>query len=205
MDKSDDNIIKTLNVILNEAKNSRTELLQYSNENLNHIWKSLTFLTVFSGLLITFTKYALENCETLFILPLIFSSFGLVCALYLSITGTLPSKSLLVLSPDVLYEQQVEENEQLIKKVIQTYLIHNKKYMLQLEKKSFVREYIHIVTIGSISEFVIFVVSCIYNQYELIFKYSAWLLLIIIIIYVIYKKCDEFKEIDKLKRKLDID
>jgi len=108
MAQSDDNIIKNLNVILNEAKVSRRELLQYSNESLNHIWKYVTFLTLFIGLLITFTIYALENCNPLVILPLILSSIFIASALYLSLIGTLPSKSLLVPDPDILYGNQIE-------------------------------------------------------------------------------------------------
>jgi len=205
MAQSDDNIIKNLNVILNEAKVSRRELLQYSNESLNHIWKYVTFLTLFIGLLITFTIYALENCNPLVILPLILSSIFIASALYLSLIGTLPSKSLLVPDPDILYGNEIEENEQFIKKVIQTYLIHNKKYMLQLEKKSFVREKIHLATIGSILEFIIFIVSCIYNQYGPFFNIVAYLSFWMILFHTISRIYDQTIEINQLKRELNLD
>lgn len=205
MDKSNDDFMKNLNVILNEAKNSRTELLQYSNESLNHIWKSSTFLILFIGLLATSTTFLYGNGESIANLPLIFSFILITFALFFSITGTLPSKSLLVPDPDVLYELMYEENDQLMEKLIQTYLINNKRYMLLLEKKSFVRGDIHILTIGSIIEYIIFVGYCIYNQYEFSFEIGSFLLFCIILFYGIYKKRGEIDDINRLKKELNLD
>ena len=130
MDKSNDNFIKNLNVILNEAKNSRTELLQYSNESRNQIWNSLTFLILFIGLLATSTIFLYENGESIASMPLILSIFLIICALFFSITGTLPSKSILLPDPDVLYELIDEENNQLMDKLIQTYLIKRPSWVV---------------------------------------------------------------------------
>lgn len=205
MDKSNDNFIKNLNVILNEAKNSRTELLQYSNESRNQIWNSLTFLILFIGLLATSTIFLYENGESIASMPLILSIFLIICALFFSITGTLPSKSILLPDPDVLYELIDEENNQLMDKLIQTYLINNKKYILQLEKKSSVRGDIHILTIGSIIEYIIFVGYCIYNQHEFLFEIGSYLLFCIILIYGTYKKIGEIDDINRLKIELNLD
>ena len=138
-------------------------------------------------------------------MPLILSIFLIICALFFSINGTLPSKSILLPDPDTLYELIVEENDQLMKKLIQTYLIHNKKYMLQLEKKSFVRGNISILIIGSIIEYIIFVGYCIYNQHEFLFEIGSFLLFCIILIYGIHKKIGEIDDINRLKIELNLD
>ena len=196
--------ISNLELVLNEAKESRKEKLERLIIQESRMWTALNFLPILIGIYITSVFFMYEK-KPINLSP----TLGITLALFaivICLMGVFPSIYRKI-KPDEMYALIEEKRKDVLDKLIQTYLIEEKELIHKIEKNALFMMLIIMLTIGSIIEFIYFGVICFIFQDELFISISInnmsifWAILIGIICgYIVYR----YKErTDRLKKELE--
>jgi hypothetical protein len=204
IDEIKENEISNLELILNEAKESRKEYMDRLIILESRMLTALNFLPILIGIYITslFYMYGKKPINLSLTLGITLALFAIVICLM----GVFP-RIYRKIKPDEMYALTEEKRRDVLDKLIQTYLIEAKELIHKIEKNALFMMLIIVLTIGSIIEFIYFGVICFIFQDELfvsisINKISMFLVILIGIIcaYVVYR----YKErIGRLKKELE--
>ncbi len=196
--------ISNLELVLNEAKESRKEKLDRLIIQESRMWTALNFLPILIGIYITSVFFMYEK-KPINLSP----TLGITLALFaivICLMGVFPSIYRKI-KPDEMYALTEEKRKDVLDKLIQTYLIEEKELIPKIEKNALFMMLIIVLTMGSIIEFICFGVICFIFQDELFISISInnmsifWVILIGIICgYIVYR----YKErTDRLKKELE--
>ena len=194
--------ISNLELILNEAKESRKEKLDRLIVQESKMWTALNFLPILIGIYLTTAVFMHEKRPICLSLPLGISLT--LFAIVICLMGVLPS-IYSTIKPDVMYALTEDKRKDILDKLIQTYLIDEKQLILKIEKNALFMMLIIVLTIGSIIEFIYFGAICFIFKDESFMFISTlsifWVILIGLICgCVVYR----YKErTDRLKKELE--
>ncbi|MCW3133284.1 MAG: hypothetical protein N2V78_03015 [Methanophagales archaeon] len=188
--------ISNLELILNEAKESRKEKLDRLIVQESKMWTALNFLPILIGIYLTSAVFMHEKRPISLSLPLGISLT--LFAIVICLMGVLPS-IYSTIKPDVMYALTEDKRKDILDKLIQTYLIDEKQLILKIEKNALFMMLIIVLTIGSIIEFIYFGAICFIFKDESLSIF--WVILIGLICgCVVYR----YKErTDRLKKELE--
>ena len=174
-----------LEMILRESKDSRKEMHDHLKECRENVWKIITFFILLIGIYLPFMYFTYNAQINTPFIPLTFNFIYILTIIILSLFSVYPSVQLLPIDPDALYELLGEEKEEILDKLVQSYLITNKKYMIISEKLTFIRKIVISLIIGFVFQFLIVLTYILYGKEDVAIALSFILFVLVVSILVI--------------------
>lgn len=199
---------ENLKLIFSTSNDIKKEVSKALTDNSDLILKILNFLLLLAGIyttLLLFVCDPLQNKSLPILWPAILSGLFLSIALILSIIELFPSPSLPMILPREMYKLISKKHSESLQKITATYLKSVNKMWIKAEEKSFSRQKIILFTFISVTNFLLFIIYCIYNSYKMYLDILAINFSIGFLIYYLYFTKKRRNEINQLKEKLEKD
>ena len=190
-----------LDILLEEAIRSREEILHTIEDSSNKIFTLSNISLVLIGAYVT-SIFLIGLDIKIIVLPFLLavglSMGGLITGLF----AMFPRYFDIIIVPAELYGLKIEERNDIIDKLLQTYLIQENKLLLKAGEKPLFLKTIAIFMIGSIVAFFVVIVSLLLDVSSCRALYAIIVVSLVILVTVLYMVVTTLKRYRKRKEDL---